>query len=139
MEATAQLPRDWPCATRSAQRVGFVSLGGLEDNKIFWWLAEAERQAEAAPLLLWLGADCSAMTALLTENGPCIASTNSDPKPNRFSWAQFANVLWVDPIAGAGFSYSGAGLSRDQWSAATVTDYVVGFLRSWLTDNPSYR
>ncbi|KAL3667317.1 hypothetical protein V7S43_007546 [Phytophthora oleae] len=55
------------------QDSGYIKLPNKVDDHYFFWYFEARRNAETAPLMLWLtgGPGGSSMLALLTENGPC--------------------------------------------------------------------
>ncbi|CAJ0946958.1 unnamed protein product, partial [Mesorhabditis belari] len=76
-------------------------------SAIHYWFLESQGNPAADPLVLWLtgGPGCSAMGALLTENGPF--RVNPDGKTlfeNSYSWNKMANVLYLDAPRGTGFS-----------------------------------
>ncbi|CAD6194379.1 unnamed protein product [Caenorhabditis auriculariae] len=92
-----------------------ISSGYLDANesgtwRLFYVLVEArDLPREEAPLLIWFngGPGCSSLGGFLEELGPYYI--NFDGKSvfeNPFTWAQKANILFIESPVGTGFSYS---------------------------------
>jgi cathepsin A (carboxypeptidase C) len=92
---------------------GLLPLNGKEGDDIFWWFFPAKKNADKAPLILWLtgGPGCSSELAALKENGP-IAMNKGVMTENMSSWNTNAHLLYIDQPVGTGFS-----------KAKSVTDY----------------
>lgn len=67
------------------------------------------------PLAIWLtgGPGCSGEIALVWENGPYILNDDLTLTKNKYSWNNFANLVYVDQPKGTGYSNS-----------STAEDYV---------------
>jgi hypothetical protein len=126
------------CGKESQQYTGYIPLKDVEDRNIFYWLAEHDTGSAGTrePLIVWLGDSCSVLPSLLQTHGPCQLSTNGTLRANPFSWTRFANVLWIDQIAGVGFSRGGA---RNSWTSAVIASDVIGFLDGFLLAHSKYQ
>ncbi|GKT63868.1 carboxypeptidase D [Colletotrichum tofieldiae] len=64
---------------------------------MFFWFFEARKDANTAPLAVWLngGPGCSSMLGLFQANGPCTFNNGGGAEPtlNPNSWNNFANML----------------------------------------------
>ena len=90
-----------------------------EAGALHYWLIEAENNAAAAPIVLWLngGPGSSSLIGLLTENGQLAlndksletAAYNQTGIPSLFynpnSWSQSAHMLYLEQPKGVGFSF----------------------------------
>lgn len=77
----------------------------------------------------------SSDTALLSENGPCSASSDGQSTVNNpYSWNSNANIMWVDQPAGVGYSY---GVKKDKDEAGVAND-MYDFLQAFFKAHPEY-
>ena len=100
-------------------------------SQLFYWLiksrsyvdrhnTDADSTSDSPPLVIWLngGPGCSSLGGLLEEHGPFFLERNPNtattrqhnPHPyrlvhNRYSWSNYADVLYVDQPVGVGFSH----------------------------------
>jgi serine carboxypeptidase 1 len=106
---------------------------------LFWWLIGAQNTTirDQAPLVVWLqGGPGASSTGYgnFEEIGPLDVNL----KPRQYTWAQSANLLFIDSPVGTGFSYVNSP------SAYCTTDDQVGvdlveLLKSFYAKNPSYQ
>lgn len=75
------------------------------------------------------------MIGLFQENGPC-HFVNGEKKPtlNKYSFNEYANVLYVDQPIGVGFSYG----TDDATSTKTAAPYVWKLLQAFYAQFPQY-
>ena len=92
---------------------GFLQVNATSNSSLFFWFFPAQHLAHEAPLLLWLegGPGWPTMYALFKENGPFLVGWDSGKRktyllPNRFSWTENHNLLYIDNPVGTGFSYT---------------------------------
>ncbi|KAL0735735.1 hypothetical protein Bca4012_011945 [Brassica carinata] len=118
---------------------GYIGIGEEEQVQLFYYFIKSERNPKKDPLLLWLtgGPGCSAVSALLFENGPItfkvegynggtptlLSATNS--------WTKVASIIYLDQPVGTGFSYSKTQL-LDTPSDSGEAKRIHEFLRKWL-------
>ncbi|XP_056164343.1 serine carboxypeptidase-like 40 isoform X3 [Syzygium oleosum] len=121
---------------------GYVTVDESAGRALFYYFAEAGRNKDSMPLLLWLngGPGCSSLHGAMEELGPF--RVHSDGKTlyrNKFAWNIAANVLFLESPAGVGFSYSN---TTSDYSAngdrKTAADNYV-FLLNWLERFPEYK
>ncbi|KAK4033943.1 Alpha/Beta hydrolase protein [Parachaetomium inaequale] len=93
---------------------GYVNLpantteGRPYDIHTFFWFFEARKNADTAPLSLWLqgGPGAPSTPAALGEIGPCFVARNSrDTVRNPWSFHDKVNMLYIDQPVQTGFSY----------------------------------
>ncbi|KAB2617708.1 serine carboxypeptidase-like 2 [Pyrus ussuriensis x Pyrus communis] len=87
---------------------GYIGVDEKEDEQLFYYLVESERNPRDDPLLLWLtgGPTCSGLCELVFEIGPIkfnmVEHNSSLPTfaLNPYSWTKVSSILFVDaPIA----------------------------------------
>ncbi|GMR32843.1 hypothetical protein PMAYCL1PPCAC_03038, partial [Pristionchus mayeri] len=98
---------------------GYLNAG--TGDYLHYWLVEAEKEPEFAPLILWFngGPGCSSLTGLLSELGPF--QNNADGETlyeNVFSWHKVGNLLFLESPRGIGFSYQAS-----DSNPTTINDY----------------
>ncbi|KAF4231793.1 hypothetical protein CNMCM6457_005092 [Aspergillus fumigatiaffinis] len=117
------------------QYSGYLSVG---DNMNMWfWFFEARNNPKQAPLAAWFngGPGCSSMIGLFQENGPCHFVDGQDtPSLNKYSWNNYANMLYIDQPIGVGFSYGTNKVS----STETAAPYVWKLLQAFYAQFPEY-
>ncbi|KAL5177089.1 Serine carboxypeptidase-like 45 [Glycine soja] len=127
---------------------GYVTVDDKNQRALFFYFAEAEKDALSKPLVLWLngGPGCSSLgVGAFSENGP-FRPKGKGLVRNQFSWNREANMLYLETPIGVGFSYS-----TDTSSYEGVNDKITGkflmftprdnlvFLQSWFIKFPEYR
>jgi carboxypeptidase C (cathepsin A) len=81
------------------------------------------------------GPGASSMQGLFKSNGPCQFYNNeATPSINRYSYNEYANVVYIDQPIGVGFSY-GSGCCN---STETASVYVWNFIQSFYAAFPQY-
>ncbi|XP_030518776.1 serine carboxypeptidase-like 40 [Rhodamnia argentea] len=122
---------------------GYVTIDELPGRAFYYYFAEAGRNKESMPLLLWLngGPGCSSLAyGAMQEHGPF--RVHSDGKTlyrNKFAWNIAANMLFLESPAGVGFSYSNSTSDyRKNGDSKTAADNLV-FLLNWLERFPEYK
>ncbi|OQS00521.1 serine protease family S10 [Thraustotheca clavata] len=90
------------------------------DQKMFYWLVEAEEKAAQAPLILWLN------------GGPGYLSVKKNP----YSWNRHANMLYHESPFEVRFSTTV--LNATEYNDSTTTARAVEFLRNFLKLYPKY-
>ncbi|KAK1673177.1 serine carboxypeptidase [Colletotrichum godetiae] len=119
------------------QYSGYFDVG--TDQNMFFWFFEARKDANTAPVALWLngGPGCSSMLGLFQENGPCTfnKAPGADPILNPNSWNNVANMLYVDQPIGAGFSYG----TSDTDSTVKAAPKVWALMQSFYSKFPDYK
>ncbi|KAG4926023.1 serine carboxypeptidase-like 45 [Glycine soja] len=120
---------------------GYVTVDDKNQRALFFYFAEAEKDALSKPLVLWLngGPGCSSLgVGAFSENGP-FRPKGEGLVRNQFSWNKEANMLYLETPIGVGFSYS-----TDTSSYEGVNDKITAgdnlvFLQNWFMKFPEYR
>lgn len=105
-----------------------------------YWHVESENSPSTDPLIFWFngGPGCSSMGGFFTELGPFLVDKNLSLQVNPGRWTTFANLVFTESPAGAGYSYadSVAGYTHNDTSVA-IDNYnaVVQFLERF----PQYK
>ncbi|KAA1474008.1 alpha/beta-hydrolase [Dentipellis sp. KUC8613] len=112
---------------------GLLPISGAknETRKLFFWFWPTTNVSNANDLLFWTngGPGCSSLEGFLQENGPISWPWGqAQPTPNKWSWTNLSNVVWVDQPVGAGFSQGEPNISNDDELAAQL----VGFFQQFL-------
>ncbi|KAH1200260.1 Serine carboxypeptidase-like 45 [Glycine max] len=113
---------------------GYVTVDDKNQRALFFYFAEAEKDALSKPLVLWLngGPGCSSLgVGAFSENGP-FRPKGEGLVRNQFSWNKEANMLYLETPIGVGFSYS------TDTSSYEAGDNLV-FLQNWFMKFPEYR
>lgn len=78
------------------QTSGYVDVGPNSGDSMFYWLFKAPK--ENAPLVMWLtgGPGCASEVAVFMENGPYRFDQEHKIEANKYSWHQYANMVYVD-------------------------------------------
>jgi len=129
--------------TLGTQYSGYVDLpGGLHFHYMF---TVSSGNPKTDPLVLWMngGPGCSSMEGYLYELGPfhftsesgAIGNNTLTNNPN--TWAQAANVIFLETPLGVGFSYSDSGnyTTNDNQTA----DLNLAFLQGWFKKFPEFQ
>ncbi|KZL80143.1 carboxypeptidase s1 [Colletotrichum incanum] len=123
---------------RGSDNIQATLMSARTDQNMFFWFFEARKDANTAPLAVWLngGPGCSSMIGLFQANGPCTFNNGGGAEPtlNPNSWNNFANMLYVDQPIGAGFSY---GIS-DTSSTVKAAPKVWALMQSFYSKFPDY-
>ena len=119
------------------QESGFVNIG--DGKRLFFWFTESAHAPADAPLVLWLSSlGCSSVTALLTQNGPCVIPPRGAPRPNQNAWTTRANMIWLDQPAPTGFSrcssssrHTSCAQGPGVLDMGSIAHDVAEFMRVW--------
>eukprot|EP00268_Persea_americana_P042677 TRINITY_DN4274_c0_g1_i3.p1 TRINITY_DN4274_c0_g1~~TRINITY_DN4274_c0_g1_i3.p1 ORF type:complete len:459 (+),score=55.63 TRINITY_DN4274_c0_g1_i3:260-1636(+) len=124
---------------------GYVGVGELNRDQLFYYFIESERDPKEDPLMVWLtgGPGCSALSGLLFEIGPL----NIEYKEyngilptlvvNPHSWTKISSIIFVDSPVFTGFSYS-EDPKDDKGGDIKSSKAVYEFLRKWLDSHPQF-
>ncbi|KAK9130317.1 hypothetical protein Sjap_010804 [Stephania japonica] len=122
---------------------GYVNVNETTGKWLFYWFIEALEDPSSKPLVIWLegGPGCSGIGfGEVTQIGPF--RVNSDGRTirfNRYSWHQFANVIYLEFPVGTGFSYSDTPADLlANGDKRTAEDNLV-FLLKWFERFPQYK
>eukprot|EP00659_Diplonema_papillatum_P015760 gene15760-24071_t len=120
LAALAAVPADlitnlpgWTGATPSKQYSGYLDFGPNNRKHMHYWYVESTKLDPAAattPVVVWMngGPGCSSLDGWYYEHGPFKKSGDNATKlmSNPYTWANVANMLYVESPVGVGFSYS---------------------------------
>ncbi|KAI9033853.1 Alpha/Beta hydrolase protein [Phycomyces nitens] len=104
------------------------------DKHFFFWFFESRDKPAEDPLVLWLngGPGCSSLTGLFMELGPCTVNLpGNDTIPNKYSWNNNANVIFLDQPINVGYSYGSGGASNTVAAAKDVNAFLQLFLKEF--------
>ncbi|KAE9391704.1 alpha/beta-hydrolase [Gymnopus androsaceus JB14] len=125
----------------SASYAAYVPLQGhseLNPKKTFFWLFEAENNAESAPLVVLVGGGpgTSALTFAMMGFGPC-SLTSTGLKLNPYRWTKHFNVLSLEHPIDTGYSY-GIRVNNSLDAAEDAYDFFQKFYQTFphLAKNP---
>ncbi|CAN7067955.1 unnamed protein product [Brassica rapa subsp. trilocularis] len=124
---------------------GYIGVGKEEQLQLFYYFIKSERNPKEDPLLLWLtgGPGCSAVSALLFENGPVkfrVEGYNGGTPTllsTTYSWTKIASIIYLDQPVGTGFSYAKTQL-LDTPSDSGEAKRIHEFLLKWLAKHEKF-
>ncbi|XP_020588235.1 serine carboxypeptidase-like 42 [Phalaenopsis equestris] len=124
------------------QFAGYVDVDDKTGKSLFYYFAEAEREAGKKPLTLWLngGPGCSSVGGgAFTELGPFFPRGDGRGlRINKHSWNKESNLLFVESPAGVGWSYSNRTSDYTTGDASTANDMHI-FLMRWFEKFPEFK
>jgi serine carboxypeptidase-like clade 1 len=103
--------------------------------KVHYWFAAAEKDADTAPVVLWLngGPGSSSILGLLQENGPLLMNATGGLMENPYAWTKVVNLFVIESPIGVGFSYCEAQVNgglcenTDKYTASAARAALVDF------------
>ncbi|KAL8554751.1 hypothetical protein ACS0TY_002809 [Phlomoides rotata] len=124
---------------------GYISVGKNNEQQLFYYFIESERDPEKDPLLLSIagGPGCSSFSTLAFEFGPITfdSSTFGWSLPslliNPYSWTKMANIIFLDWPVGAGFSYATTPQGYHTSESSAPQDIHM-FLWKWLLNHSKF-
>ncbi|CAK4683902.1 unnamed protein product [Aphanomyces euteiches] len=125
-------------AINFAQFAGHIRLQSTGQD-MFYWLVESTSNPSLDPLVIWLHGSgdpgCSALNSLFTDVGPFVVQSDLRIKRNPYAWNRRANFLFVESIAGVGFSRPmlNATEYNDEETAARMYEFLQEFLAMYPT------
>ncbi|CAL4993920.1 unnamed protein product [Urochloa decumbens] len=128
-DLVTRLPGQPPVTFR--QFAGYVDVDVKNGRSLFYYFAEAQEDAAAKPLTLWLngGPGCSSIGGgAFTELGPFYPRGDG----------RASNLLFVESPAGVGWSYSNTSSDYNTGDVRTADD-MYKFLLGWYEKFPEYR
>ncbi|KAL9997738.1 putative peptidase S10, serine carboxypeptidase, alpha/Beta hydrolase [Helianthus debilis subsp. tardiflorus] len=123
---------------------GYIGVGEKEDVQLFYYLVESTGNPKEDPLIFFIpgGPGASASLTFFDEIGPLNFNLDDDLNNltltlNPNSWTQMANIIFVDILAGTGFSYSE---TKEGWisSDSILAIQAVDFIKKFLSDRPKF-
>ncbi|KAK1267012.1 Serine carboxypeptidase-like 42 [Acorus gramineus] len=124
------------------QFAGYVDVDVKAGRSLFYYFAEAEKDADKKPLTLWLngGPGCSSVGGgAFTELGPFFPRGDGRGlQINTKSWNKASNLLFVESPAGVGWSYSNTSKDYNTGDASTAED-MHQFLMRWYEKFPEFK
>ncbi|XP_066335330.1 serine carboxypeptidase-like 42 [Miscanthus floridulus] len=139
-DLVTRLPGQPPVTFR--QFAGYVDVDVKAGRSLFYYFAEAQQDAAAKPLTLWLngGPGCSSIGGgAFTELGPFYPRGDGRGlRLNKKSWNKASNLLFVESPAGVGWSYSNTSSDYNTGDVRTAND-MYQFLLGWYAKFPEYR
>jgi carboxypeptidase D len=99
--------RDGPATNRDTFH-RHIEVDPATNGNLFFWHFQNQHIANRQRTVIWLngGPGCSSMDGALMEVGPYRLKDDQTLEPNKGSWDEFANLLFVDQPVGTGFSYA---------------------------------
>ncbi|KAK4549433.1 hypothetical protein LTR36_006430 [Oleoguttula mirabilis] len=128
---------DDTCKTNTTHFTGKVQVSA--GKSLFFWFVESVDDAQNKPTVVWLngGPGASSMVGLFEEIGPCEFLNANKTIENPHTWANFANLLFLDQPAGVGFSTVVAGETSPVTLGEASVDFAA-FLHSFVSQFPEY-
>ncbi|KAI9395114.1 hypothetical protein POPTR_005G187700v4 [Populus trichocarpa] len=115
------------------QHAGYVDVDVRNVRSLFYYFLEAEKDPDQKPLALWLNGDpsCSSIGGgAFTKLGPFFPRGDGrDLRRNLMSWNRAFNLLFVESLAGVGWSYSNTSSDYTIGDAKTAKDMHMFFLK----------
>lgn len=109
-------------------------------STIFYWFFSARKNAEQAPLMIWLtgGPGCSTEISMFTENGPMkLNKETGELTKNPQSWNNNFNLVFVDQPIGTSWSEVANGDSYNT-NEIQVAEIFYEFLKGFQKINPTF-
>ncbi|KAJ5086367.1 hypothetical protein NUU61_007674 [Penicillium alfredii] len=96
-----------PAGPLLKMHAGHIEVDPETNGNLFFWHYQNRHIANRQRTVIWLngGPGCSSMDGALMEVGPYRLKNDHTLEYNNGSWAEFANLLFVDQPVGTGFSY----------------------------------
>ncbi|GJN35698.1 hypothetical protein PR202_gb24498 [Eleusine coracana subsp. coracana] len=122
---------------------GYVTVDERAGRALFYWLQEAPKEVQPAPLLLWLngGPGCSSVAYGASEELGAfrIQADGATLTLNKHRWNRAANILFLDSPAGVGFSYTNS--TSDLYTSGDIRTAREShtFLMKWFDKFPHYK
>ncbi|KAK3137202.1 hypothetical protein QOZ80_5BG0449090 [Eleusine coracana subsp. coracana] len=122
---------------------GYVTVDERAGRALFYWLQEAPKEVQPAPLLLWLngGPGCSSVVYGASEELGAfrIQADGATLTLNKHRWNRAANILFLDSPAGVGFSYTNS--TSDLYTSGDIRTAREShtFLMKWFDKFPHYK
>ncbi|KAG9675675.1 pheromone-processing carboxypeptidase KEX1, partial [Aureobasidium melanogenum] len=117
---------------------GHVEITPEHHGNLFFWHYQNRHIANKQRTVLWLngGPGCSSMDGAMMEIGPYRVKSDGTLTYNNGSWAEFANLLFVDQPVGTGFSY----VDTDSYlhELDDASNQMIQFLEKFYTIFPEY-
>ena len=112
--------------SNASNRLGQFPGASQKTFHIHYHYIEALNDPSTAPLVLWLngGPGCSSSFGQWTELGPYMFTQFGHISNNTYTWAQSANLLFLESPVGVGFSYA----SPNGNAGLTMNDDITSML-----------
>eukprot|EP01103_Thecamoeba_quadrilineata_P014500 TRINITY_DN433_c0_g1_i1.p1 TRINITY_DN433_c0_g1~~TRINITY_DN433_c0_g1_i1.p1 ORF type:complete len:476 (-),score=107.33 TRINITY_DN433_c0_g1_i1:116-1543(-) len=119
---------------------GYITVDQSHGRALFYWLVESLGNPSTDPLVVWFqgGPGCSSLFGLFVEHGPLRLDNNGNVSFFDLTWANVANVLYIEAPAGVGFSYSNTTADYNTNDTRTASDNYQ-FLVNFLQEYPQYQ
>jgi len=119
---------------------GYFKLKRTYDAHMFFFLFEARKDAENAPVVLWMtgGPGCSSELAVFYENGPYTITEDLSLEETKYGWDNSATMIYVDQPINTGFSWSEREEDRCYDEECVASD-MLDFLQALFEEKPEFK
>ncbi|KAJ6256494.1 hypothetical protein Dda_8356 [Drechslerella dactyloides] len=116
-----------------------------EPRQLYFWFWPSTGGPETQDdIVIWLngGPGCSSLEGFLQENGPFSWKYGTYlPQPNKYSWTNLTNMIWIEQPVGTGFSRGEPNIKNEEDLAKQLLGFFNNFTnkfnlhnkRIWLT------
>ncbi|KAK6330462.1 hypothetical protein TWF696_003353 [Orbilia brochopaga] len=108
-----------------------ISTDKDETRKLYFWFWPSTGGPETQDdIVIWLngGPGCSSLEGFLQENGPFTWKYGTYlPQPNKYTWVNLTNMIWVEQPVGTGFSQGEPNIKNQE----DVAEQFLGFFRNF--------
>ena len=122
---------------------GYITVDAAHDRRIFYIFVESMNSPSTDPLVIWLngGPGCSGLFGFFTEHGPFNMNFTAGGHGltfNPYTWANVANIIYIESPAGVGFSSSNVTSDYNTGDKRTALD-SYNFVQGFLAKFPQFR
>ncbi|CAK92190.1 unnamed protein product (macronuclear) [Paramecium tetraurelia] len=117
---------------------GYLKADAQGTTQFYYLFYPAANDSLKKPIILWLngGPGCSSIQGAFNENGPFVFKAGtSEFELNKYSWTNFANMIYLESPISVGFSYG----PQVQQSDESTAKYNLQALIDFFNKFPEYK